>query len=173
MSLELALRLSVKAMNDTMRPNGLVPSLRVFGMVPRLPISDEHVPDQDQRAFAVKVSREEYQKTVAEMRVRAALLHNVPAAADRQYEVGDLVLEKYENRDTWDGPFNVVAVDDKILTVKDPNNQTRWKTTGYQQRFNKQQLRPYVNAEGEAPTHPVADMLSPLSNEETLSAYLT
>jgi hypothetical protein len=62
MSLELALRLAVKAMNDTMGPNGLVPSLLVFGMVPRFPVIDEHIPNQDQRALAMKVSREEYQK---------------------------------------------------------------------------------------------------------------
>jgi hypothetical protein len=45
-------------------------------------------------------SREEYQNVVAEMRVKTALLHNVPAAADMQYNEGDLVLAKYENRDT-------------------------------------------------------------------------
>jgi hypothetical protein len=173
MSLELALRLAVKAMNDTMGPNGLVPSLLVFGMIPRFPIIDANVPDQEQRGLAMQVSREEYQNVVAEMRVKAALLHNVPAAADMQYKEGDLVLAKYENRDTWDGTFEVVAVDDKILTVRDPNNPKRWKSTGYQQRLNKQQVRPYVNDEGEKPTHLVDPVLSPLSNDAILSTHLT
>jgi hypothetical protein len=35
------------------------------------------------------------------MRANAALLHNVPAAADMQYNEGDFLLAKYENRDTW------------------------------------------------------------------------
>jgi hypothetical protein len=173
MSLGLALRLAVKAMNDTMGPYGLVPSLLVFVMVLRFPIIDANVPDQEQRVLAMKVSREEYQNVVAEMRVKAALLHNVPAAADMQYKEGDLMLAKYENRDTWDGPFEVVAVDDKILTVRDPNNLKRWKSTEYQQRFNKQQVRPYVNDEGEQPTYLVDQMLSPLSNDAILSAHLT
>jgi hypothetical protein len=86
MSLELALRLAVKAMNDTMGPNGLVPSLLVFGMVPRFPIIDANVSDKEQRRLSMKVSREEYQNLVAEMRVKAALLHNLPAAADLQYK---------------------------------------------------------------------------------------
>jgi hypothetical protein len=173
MSLELALRLAAKAMNDTMGPNGLVYSLPVFDMVPRFPIIDANVPDQQPRGLAMKVSREEYHNVVAEMSVKAALLHNAPAAADKQYKEGDLVLAKYENRDTWDGHFDVVAVDDKILTVKDPNNLKRWKSTRYQQRSNKQQVRPYVHDEGELPTYLVDQMLSPLSNDAILSAHLT
>jgi hypothetical protein len=84
-----------------------------------------------------------------------------------------LVLAKYENWDTWDGPFEVVAVDDKILTVRDPNNPKRWKSTGYQQRLYKQQVRPFVNDEGEQSTHLVDRMLSRLSNDAILTAHLT
>jgi hypothetical protein len=141
-------------------------------MVPRFFIIDANVPDQEQRRLAMKVSREEYQNVVAEMRVKAALPLNLPAAV-MQYEEGDLVLAKYENRDTWDGPFEVVAVDDKILTVRDSNNPKRWKSTGYLQRFNKQQVRPYVNDDGEQPTDIVDQMLSPLLNDDILSAHLT
>jgi hypothetical protein len=86
MSLELALHLAVNAMNDTMGPNGLVTSLLVFGMVPRFPIIDANVPEQEQRVLAMKVSREEYQNVVAEMIMKAALLHNVLAVADMQYK---------------------------------------------------------------------------------------
>jgi hypothetical protein len=107
------------------------------------------------------------------MRVKAALLHNEPAAADMQYKGGDLVLSNYENRDTWDEPFEVIAVDYKILTVRDPNNPERWKSTRYQKRFNKQQLRPYVIGEGDHSTHLVNQMLSWLSNEAILSAHPT
>jgi hypothetical protein len=32
-----------------------------------------------------------------------------------------LVLKKYENRDTWDGPYEVVAVDDTDHQ-RNPNN---------------------------------------------------
>jgi hypothetical protein len=124
-------------MNDTMGPNGLVPSLLVFEMVPRFPIIDANVPDQERRVLAMKVSREEYQNVVAEMRMKASLLHNVLAVADMQYKEGGLVLAKYEIRDTWDGHFEVVAVDNKILTVRDPNNpkvmEEHWLPAAIQQ----------------------------------------
>lgn len=41
-----ALKLSVKAMNDTARPKGLVPTLLVFGALPKIPIYPENLPDQ-------------------------------------------------------------------------------------------------------------------------------
>jgi hypothetical protein len=65
-SLELALRLAVKAMNYKMDPNGLVPSFLVFGVVLRFPIIDANVSDYEQRGLAMKVSREEHQNVVAE-----------------------------------------------------------------------------------------------------------
>ena len=36
-ALDLTMRLSVKAINDTMDPEGLIPSLLVFGVLPRFP----------------------------------------------------------------------------------------------------------------------------------------
>ena len=43
---ELALRISVKSINDTMGPEGLVPSLLVFGCLPRFSASDSNVVEQ-------------------------------------------------------------------------------------------------------------------------------
>ncbi len=42
---KIALRISVKAMNDTMGLNGLVPSYLVFGCVPRFPAVDSKLPE--------------------------------------------------------------------------------------------------------------------------------
>lgn len=36
---DIALKLACKALNDTMKPEGLVPSLLVFGLLPRFPVS--------------------------------------------------------------------------------------------------------------------------------------
>jgi hypothetical protein len=57
---------------------------------------------------AVHASHAKYQAVVAEKRVKAALFRSIPSAADRTYADGVLVLVKYENRDIWDGPFQVV-----------------------------------------------------------------
>jgi hypothetical protein len=47
---ELRLALSVKAVNDCVGPEGLVPSLLVFGVMPRLPDFPLQVPSQIERS---------------------------------------------------------------------------------------------------------------------------
>ena len=42
----IALKLSIKAMNDTNGDNALVPSLVVFGVIPRFPIISSNIPAQ-------------------------------------------------------------------------------------------------------------------------------
>ena len=45
--LEISLQLSVKAMNDTVNPEGMIPSLLVFGTVPRFDPPSSQLPDHD------------------------------------------------------------------------------------------------------------------------------
>ena len=54
---EYALRLSVKSMNDTMGPNGLVPSFLVFGTLPRFPFLNTNLPNQREILKALQVGR--------------------------------------------------------------------------------------------------------------------
>ena len=49
----IGLKLSIKAMNDTNRDNGLVPSLVVFGIIPRFPIISSDIPTQKERMLAL------------------------------------------------------------------------------------------------------------------------
>jgi hypothetical protein len=76
-----------------------VSSFLVFGMAPRFPILEKDFADQEHCMRAVHASHAKYQTVVPKMRVKAALSHSIPSAADRTYADGDLVLVKYENRD--------------------------------------------------------------------------
>eukprot|EP00171_Calliarthron_tuberculosum_P000830 IDg830t1 len=69
---ELLLQLSVKAMNDTLGPEGIVPSLLVF--------------DRAKMAIA---ARKEMSRHMAKTRVNRALRHKIPSAADRSFTIGD------------------------------------------------------------------------------------
>ena len=53
-SKETCLRLAVKALNDTMGPEGLVPSLLVFGVLPRFPAVNTSLPDKIERMKSCK-----------------------------------------------------------------------------------------------------------------------
>jgi transposase InsO family protein len=62
----LLLRLSVKAINDTMGTNGLVPSLLVFCVVPRFPPMSIDLPKQRDRMADLAASQMEISAIVAE-----------------------------------------------------------------------------------------------------------
>ena len=69
----LLLQSAVKVVNDTAGPDGLVPSLLVFGMVPRLDTRDPPAPTLAQRGAAVRKAMVEVAKLHAERAVANAL----------------------------------------------------------------------------------------------------
>ena len=87
-----ALAASVKAMNDTLGPEGLVPSALVFGEYPKAYTRSETPPPRStlvERASIAKSARKEMEKHMSEMRIKRALKHRPPAADDRAYQPGD------------------------------------------------------------------------------------
>lgn len=94
-----ALRLSVKALNDTMGPEGLVPSLLVFGVLPRFPSVNTELPDQIARMEALGKARAEAATITAQLRVRKAMLSKVPRNVDLVLQRGDMVRVFRSTRD--------------------------------------------------------------------------
>ena len=80
LSTSFALSLSVKAMNDTGGYNGLVPTLLVFGALPRNLVTPIDLLAKVKRMRAMKLARKELSKAVAKERVSMALPMNVPSA---------------------------------------------------------------------------------------------
>jgi hypothetical protein len=62
----LLLRIAVKAINDTMGTNGIVPSLLVFGVVPRFPPMSIDLPKQRDRMATLAAAQMEMSATVSE-----------------------------------------------------------------------------------------------------------
>ena len=91
MDKNIILKLPVKVMNDTMGPEGLVPSYLVLVCIPRFPSAGSPLPMQQQRMDAVQSARREMAIIFAELRIRKALSSRVPRNADLVIEVGDLV----------------------------------------------------------------------------------
>jgi len=58
----MALQMEFKALNDSASPNGLVPTLLVFGAYLRLVNTDAPLPTVSQRANALKKAMEEIKK---------------------------------------------------------------------------------------------------------------
>ena len=65
--------MAFKAINDTTGPNGLVPTLLVFGVYPRMVKLDAPLPSVIQQANAIKKAIVEIQKLQAERQIIDAL----------------------------------------------------------------------------------------------------
>jgi hypothetical protein len=88
----LVLRLSIKAMNDRMGPECLVPSLLVFGVLPRFPATQTSPPNQNDRMEALSTARSEMETITSELRLAVAMHRNVPPAASLELKVDQPVL---------------------------------------------------------------------------------
>ena len=120
------LALSVKAFNDTLGPECIVPSalVFVFGEYPSLRVFGESAEPKstfEAPCTLAKEARQEVERHIAKLRVNRALKSKVPQATDTFFEVGQRVLvwrqKVISNRiGEWMGPFVVFGVDrDKNL----------------------------------------------------------
>lgn len=119
---DVALATTVAAMNQTAGPSGLIPTLLVFGVIPRMPVAPLPLPAQRDRMQAVVTARKEMQTEAAKARVRVALRAPVPSASSRDLRPGEQVLLFREKppigEDTfphWIGPYTVVAQQAKVV----------------------------------------------------------
>jgi hypothetical protein len=74
-------KLGVKAMNDTIGKNGLVPSLLVFGVIPRYLAIHTELPNQKVKMEVIAAAQMEMNSIFAERRIATALVKNIPSAA--------------------------------------------------------------------------------------------
>jgi hypothetical protein len=129
----LRLAMTIKALNDTAGPNGLVPSLLLFGTYPRLP--DQQHFDNRARTAMLKSAREEYETIQAKQRVNLALNRNVPAAAQHVYFPNQpvYVFREHPNK-RWTGPHVALSQNDKTVLVDIGDSRPR--------AFNAAQVKP-------------------------------
>ena len=134
-SADMALQMAFKAINDTAGPDGLVPTLLVFGAYPRMTENDAPSPTVAQRAVAVKRAMAEIQRLRAKRQVEDALntrngpsttsIHNLPLNSNV------LVWREGNTGKTghWDGPFKLVSMDGESCVLALPYGNTTFRST--------------------------------------------
>ena len=142
------LAMSVKAMNDTLDPEGCVPSTLVFGEYPAPILSGferARMGTLEDRSRIVEAARKEMERHMASGRLKRALKHKVPSPADMPFDVDDKVLvwrEKIVNNriGEWVGPFTVESFDPrrKVVHVRDV-------TVGPAKPFRFAQVKRYLS----------------------------
>ena len=160
-----ALGIATKAMNDTAGPKGLVPSLLVFGVMPRILLPGSvQLPGQVQRMNAMQAARNDMSKEVARSRLSTALRSNVPAATNRDISIGSEVLVfKEPPVNKWVGPFHVLDVRDKSVFI---NSQ------GRTMQMSIEKVKPYLRPiHNETPSTTEPSQYNP--NNNTISKGLS
>lgn len=122
-----AQKLATKSVNETAGPSGLVPTLLVIGMFPRLLIHPKDVPEQRDIMRSMQLARTEMAQVMAPTRINIALDRIVPSATDIRIRIRDLLLvfvEKPINR--WICPYLFLYLRDKSVFVYFNVNTTRF-----------------------------------------------
>ena len=153
---ELILAIAVKAVNDTAGPYGLVPSLLVFGMLPRIPNDEPRVhPQQHDRLRAALAARREFERIISAERLRLASRAPVTIAADNRFDPGDLVYAYRERLRKYTGPHMIATANGKHvrLHISDPRGPRSFNTAqirraplpnAYAQRLAQPAIKPQI-----------------------------
>jgi polyhydroxyalkanoate synthesis regulator phasin len=129
-SRDAVLQIAVKAVNDTAGPNGLVPTLLVFGAYPRINNLSTPSPSMVVRAEAIRKAMTELRKLNAQRQVKDALeARNGPTTS----EVLNLPLQSdvrvWREKKKWQGPFKLLAIEGEECIVQTASGPTRFRST--------------------------------------------
>ncbi len=131
LSKEDILQMAVKAVNDTAGPDGLVPTLLVFGAYPRLTKNDAPAQSIIRRASAMQMAMKELREIHAKRQVSDALaMRNGPSiAATLNLPLQSLVRVWREKEKVWKGPYKLLNVDGTTVTIQLPYGPTKFRAT--------------------------------------------
>eukprot|EP00171_Calliarthron_tuberculosum_P007706 IDg7706t1 len=121
---ETALSIANYGLNNSANPEGLVPTLLVFGSIPKLPLGNvSHLPPSQRERFqAMETSRKEMETIVTRQRLALASKKHKGKAMDA-FEVcpGSEVLVYREKKKLWEGPFKLAHYDNYKTVFVDIN----------------------------------------------------
>ena len=113
-----ALQMAVKAVNDTAGPDGLVPTLLVFGTYPRMTDSSPPSPSIEVRANAVRKAMAEVRKLKAKRQVDGALAtRNGPNTIETLNLPLQSEVKVWREHRGWTGPHTLLSRNSEKCTV--------------------------------------------------------
>lgn len=120
---EAALQIAVKSGNDSIDPDGLVPTLLVHGVLPRFGLpTDMQSPSMYQRAAAPRRATEAMTKYFAKNQVSTSIYtRNGPDTSDiHTVPIDSHVLVYHPELDRREGPVTLLAINGESCTVLIP-----------------------------------------------------
>ena len=147
-------QMAVKAVVDTAGPDGIVPTLLVFGAYPRLTTWDAPASSITARAIAVKRAMEEVRRCQAARKVADALrMRNGP----RTVHIADLPLDSellvWREGLGWKGSYKLLAMDGQLQLPRGPVN------------FRSTAIKPYYRPDDTKTDAPNPQIMDPIDKE--------
>jgi hypothetical protein len=152
---DLTLQMAVKAINDSAGPNGLVPTLLVFGAYPRMTQDSLPSPTIAQRAQAIRKAMKEIQRLRAARQVTDALRsRNGPDVTPTLELPIQSEVRVWREKEGWTGPFLLLDVEGHDCTVNMPYGPTKFRSTAVRPYYRDSEsgLQPEPSPEPVAPT---------------------
>ena len=126
---ESILQMAVKAVNDTAGPDGLVPTLLVFGTYPRLSDASPPSPSIATRALAIRKAMAEVREVKAKQQISNALgMRNGPNTLETLNLPLQAEVKVWRENRGWEGPFVLLARDGEQCTVDVNGKATNFRT---------------------------------------------
>ena len=127
----IALQMATKAINDTAGPDGLTPTLLVFGTYPRMSDDDSPHASIAERRETMNKAMEEVSKLYTKRQVSEALAErNGPDVSDLvDAPIGSKVLVWREKPKAWKGPYTLLAIDGGTVNIDLPSGPTVFAIT--------------------------------------------
>lgn len=127
---EERLQMAIKSVNDTAGPDGLVPTLLVFGAYPRIGPGEGPAASITKRAEANKKAMAEVRKCQAARKVADALrMRNGPNTVHlANLPLNSEVLVWREGKG-WQGPFSLLRMDRETCQLDLPHGPTNFRST--------------------------------------------
>jgi hypothetical protein len=136
--------MAVKAVNDSAGPDGIVLTLLVFGLYPRMTEMDAPSLTIVKRAKAIRAATKEVRQLYAKQQVNDALaIHNSP----NTMAIVDLPLQSdvcvWRENKRWKGLYKLLATNRETCTIDMLHSLTNFRSTVVKSYYaEEEQVRP-------------------------------
>ena len=159
---DMALQMAFEAVNDSAGPDGLVPTLLVYGAFPRMTNHDLPSHSITQRAKTMRKATAEIQKIRARRQVADALhTRNGPSTTSIHDLVlnSDVLVWREGNAGqigSWKGLYKLLSVDGETCVLALPHGNTKFQTTVVKPYFRATDVK---DTEDTVPVQEVGDTI--------------
>lgn len=120
------LRLAVRAMNDRMGLDGLLPKMLVFGIVPSLPVTTRPLTQHTERKPVMALEGAEMATFTAKLRIAQVIRLKLSPAAKFIFEPGDENCVFLEEEHKWCRSVTITRTTGRRLTVTNGIKTTKF-----------------------------------------------